>query len=229
MATAEPAVAQVFAKFLSFHCPQAKLLLAQCLRLQPDAGTRCEQPGDDPRRSETQLAESAEVGGNQHGAANEENNGMLFVETLAGTQVATVHLAAGYGLDDVAKVVEEKHPDIPALKQRFFIAEEQVLSCDDGALSAGESTQGDRTAGQAKFDSDGSADGLVAALDEHVRAGVTLFLVINTSQRAALEVLFHALNGDRWEQNTLWRSQRPISDWQGVTTNKAGEVWCATV
>ena len=181
-----------------------------------------EEPGNGLRR--TQLAEGAPgVGsGGQHRASTEESSGVLFVETLAGTQVATVLLAVGHGLDDVAKAVEEKRPDIPAMKQRFFIAKEQVASLEEGSSVAEEVTLSGRT-GQVDADTD-DADGLVAALHEHVRAGVTLFLVINTSQRAALEVLFHALDGNHWKQHTLWCSQRPISDWQGVTTNTAGQV-----
>lgn len=40
--------------------------------------------------------------------------------------------------------------------------------------------------------------------------------------RSALMEFFHATNGAKWHNKTHWGSTRPISEWKGVTVNKAG-------
>ena len=42
--------------------------------------------------------------------------------------------------------------------------------------------------------------------------------------RAALVALYEATNGDNWKDNTNWLSDRPLSQWHGVTTDTNGRV-----
>ena len=42
--------------------------------------------------------------------------------------------------------------------------------------------------------------------------------------RAVLVALYEATNGDNWKDNTHWLSDRPLSDWFGVTTDANGRV-----
>ena len=42
--------------------------------------------------------------------------------------------------------------------------------------------------------------------------------------RDALVALYEATDGDNWENNTNWLSDRPINEWFGVTTNDDGRV-----
>ena len=42
--------------------------------------------------------------------------------------------------------------------------------------------------------------------------------------RAALEALYHATNGEEWDHSGLWMSQAPLEDWYGVSTDDAGRV-----
>ena len=44
------------------------------------------------------------------------------------------------------------------------------------------------------------------------------------SDRAALEALYHATNGDGWADNTNWLSGAPIEDWYGVEVDEDGRV-----
>ena len=45
-----------------------------------------------------------------------------------------------------------------------------------------------------------------------------------TSDRAALVELYKATNGDNWKYNTNWLSDKPLGEWDGVTTNSDGRV-----
>ena len=42
--------------------------------------------------------------------------------------------------------------------------------------------------------------------------------------RAALEALYDATDGDNWSAKTNWKSIQPLSSWHGVTTNGDGRV-----
>ena len=42
--------------------------------------------------------------------------------------------------------------------------------------------------------------------------------------RAALEALYHATDGEEWDHSGLWMSQAHLDDWFGVTTDDAGRV-----
>ena len=42
--------------------------------------------------------------------------------------------------------------------------------------------------------------------------------------RAALVALYHATEGDNWDENANWLSNKPLDDWYGVTTNAQGRV-----
>ena len=44
------------------------------------------------------------------------------------------------------------------------------------------------------------------------------------SDRAALVALYNATGGAGWSNNTNWLSDRPVSEWHGVTTDDAGRV-----
>lgn len=45
-----------------------------------------------------------------------------------------------------------------------------------------------------------------------------------TTERDALIALYEAAGGDNWEQKDNWLSDRPLSDWHGVTTDADGRV-----
>ncbi|MYC93670.1 MAG: hypothetical protein F4X14_01755, partial [Caldilineaceae bacterium SB0661_bin_32] len=45
-----------------------------------------------------------------------------------------------------------------------------------------------------------------------------------TTERDALIALYEAAGGDNWEQKDNWLSDRPLSDWHGVTTDAGGRV-----
>ncbi|MCY3664297.1 MAG: leucine-rich repeat domain-containing protein [Gemmatimonadetes bacterium] len=46
----------------------------------------------------------------------------------------------------------------------------------------------------------------------------------SASDRAALEALYHAINGDNWHHNKNWLSDRPLGEWNNVTTDDKGRV-----
>ena len=50
------------------------------------------------------------------------------------------------------------------------------------------------------------------------------FEVTNAGDRATLVALFDVTGGDEWTNNTNWLSDKPLRDWQGVTTNTQGRV-----
>ena len=44
------------------------------------------------------------------------------------------------------------------------------------------------------------------------------------SERAALIALYHSTGGGNWNLRTNWLSDKPVSDWWGVSTDQAGRV-----
>ena len=42
--------------------------------------------------------------------------------------------------------------------------------------------------------------------------------------KAALEALYDATNGDSWTTNTNWKSNKPLNQWYGISTNSQGRV-----
>ena len=55
---------------------------------------------------------------------------------------------------------------------------------------------------------------------------VTQFAEAQTiaEQKAILEALYDATDGDNWWDNTNWKTNKPLGDWDGVTTDAAGNV-----
>ena len=49
-------------------------------------------------------------------------------------------------------------------------------------------------------------------------------LMIPQSDRDVLIELYNATNGDGWHRNANWKSNKPISEWYGVTTDSSGRV-----
>ena len=47
---------------------------------------------------------------------------------------------------------------------------------------------------------------------------------IDASDRAALIALYDATNGKNWKNNTNWKTDKPLSEWYGVSTNESGQV-----
>ena len=43
-------------------------------------------------------------------------------------------------------------------------------------------------------------------------------------ERAALQAIYMALNGDSWTDNTNWLTETPIAEWYGVSVDSAGRV-----
>ena len=50
-----------------------------------------------------------------------------------------------------------------------------------------------------------------------------------TPDKAALVALYEATDGDNWKNNTHWLSDRPLSEWHGVTTDDNGRVTSLTL
>ena len=44
------------------------------------------------------------------------------------------------------------------------------------------------------------------------------------TDRQVLTNIFHATNGEEWDDTATWASERPLGDWYGVTTNDVGRV-----
>ncbi|TGG90815.1 MAG: hypothetical protein ERJ67_08755 [Aphanocapsa feldmannii 277cV] len=44
------------------------------------------------------------------------------------------------------------------------------------------------------------------------------------SERDVLIEFYDATNGDNWENNTNWKSNKPLSEWYGITTDSSGRV-----
>ncbi len=44
------------------------------------------------------------------------------------------------------------------------------------------------------------------------------------SDHAALVALYDATDGDNWHDNTNWKSDKPLGEWYGVTTNEEERV-----
>ena len=42
--------------------------------------------------------------------------------------------------------------------------------------------------------------------------------------KAALEALYDTTNGDSWTTNTNWKSNKPLNQWYGISTNSQGQV-----
>ena len=47
---------------------------------------------------------------------------------------------------------------------------------------------------------------------------------IDASDRAALIALYDATNGENWGNNTNWKTDKPLGEWYGVSTNDSGQV-----
>ena len=59
------------------------------------------------------------------------------------------------------------------------------------------------------------------------RRGITLLAPEDTSpetDRAALEALYHATDGDGWDSSDNWLTDEPLGEWAGVETNESGRV-----
>ena len=86
-----------------------------------------------------------------------------------------------------------------------------------------------------------SSDTTIAVIDENgwvlgIREGVVLITVyagdaydavevpVVNRDRAALTALHHALNGDRWTQNTNWLTDAPLAEWYGVSVDSSGRI-----
>ena len=75
--------------------------------------------------------------------------------------------------------------------------------------------------------------GLCAPVDEAFQAwlqsisfaqGSSCALVDSQADRAVLVELYNATDGENWENNTSWLSDRPIREWHGVTNDADGRV-----
>ena len=47
---------------------------------------------------------------------------------------------------------------------------------------------------------------------------------IEKDERAILIALYDATDGANWNNNTNWKTDKPLSEWHGVQTNDAGRV-----
>lgn len=59
---------------------------------------------------------------------------------------------------------------------------------------------------------------------EHREGATNCVAEGNLSDREALTALYHATDGPNWTISTNWLSDRPLEEWHGVTTDRAGRV-----
>ena len=65
----------------------------------------------------------------------------------------------------------------------------------------------------------------VTATDlEGLSAMQSFQVTVVNSDRATLGALYDALGGDDWTNNTKWKTDAPLGEWHGVTTNSDGRV-----
>ena len=58
-------------------------------------------------------------------------------------------------------------------------------------------------------------------------ASLSFTITVNdgpAADKAALEALYDATNGDNWDTSTNWKTNEPIGNWHGVTTDSNGRV-----
>ena len=60
--------------------------------------------------------------------------------------------------------------------------------------------------------------------DSVARSGSSPAQVTQSPDRAALAALYNATDGANWRNNTNWRSDKPLGEWYGVTTDAQGRV-----
>ncbi len=53
---------------------------------------------------------------------------------------------------------------------------------------------------------------------------VAVTVVVPDPQREALKAFYNATNGGNWTNNANWLSDKPLSEWHGVSTNGQGQV-----
>ena len=71
----------------------------------------------------------------------------------------------------------------------------------------------------------GAAQVEVLATDPDGEFATSAFSVsVRDADREVLEILYDELDGDNWDDNTNWKTERPLDEWYGVGTNAAGRV-----
>ena len=55
-------------------------------------------------------------------------------------------------------------------------------------------------------------------------ATASITVTVNVSERAVLTAFYEATGGENWRKNTNWLTDRPLSEWHGVTVDDGGRV-----
>ena len=64
----------------------------------------------------------------------------------------------------------------------------------------------------------------VTKTESSTPTGTPVPMTTTHSDRAALEALYDATGGDNWEWRINWKSDEPLDQWYGVSTNRIGRV-----
>ena len=73
--------------------------------------------------------------------------------------------------------------------------------------------------------SEGAATVTVTARDPGgLTAQQSFGVTVSNPDRMVLEALYDAMGGDNWNTSTNWKTDAPLNEWYGVTTNQAGRV-----
>ena len=70
----------------------------------------------------------------------------------------------------------------------------------------------------------GSAEITVTASDGRFSASQDFTASDLLVEREVLEILYDELGGDGWHDNTNWKTDKPLDEWYGVSTNADGRV-----
>ncbi|MCE2399217.1 MAG: Ig-like domain-containing protein [Gemmatimonadetes bacterium] len=70
----------------------------------------------------------------------------------------------------------------------------------------------------------GSAEITVTASDGSLSASQDLTAFVRLTERQVLEILYGELGGDGWRNNANWKTDKPLDEWHGVSTNADGRV-----
>ena len=70
----------------------------------------------------------------------------------------------------------------------------------------------------------GSVEITVTASDGSLSASQDFTASVLLTDRRVLEIVYDELGGDGWADNTNWKTDKPLDEWSGVSTNADGQV-----
>ena len=128
--------------------------------------------------------------------------------TLAPDQAALTALGATVQL--TATVLDGSDQPVDGAAVEWSSSDESVATVsDDGLVTAA---------------GNGSARITAASGESSAHATVTVAVAVASRDREVLVQLYNGTNGPGWTNNENWLSDQPLDQWQGITTNSAGNV-----